>query len=399
MPNEPVTDPFVDDQFSRHDLSNSPKSLTDALGTIAEEHPEFAPTAEEVIAADGAPEPVIEPAPAPVVAPVAPVVTPAQPETYSYPDGSTVTLIKGSKGWCATLESGGKAPEKFYGRTKDELLTNVLAAKLHATQHIRELNRKLKLTAKPKAEAPAQTPPPRTTPLTADEIYEIKSQLDTNPDLALDGWFQRKFGLKAEELLNIVEEGRHAKEELQSEAVSKAFLAAHPDYYPDPEYQNYLTIVALLSKEKLGKTMDASSDDDIADIMRALIRGGHWTVENLGEAFEELAEAGLLLAAPEEELEEEIPPVVEPVVPVVVAPPAAPPPAIPAPAPPTTALPPRIASRRVGQRAGLGIRASDVSTTVPVTERPPSADELDNLTDSEISELFSGVRRAAATRR
>jgi hypothetical protein len=386
-----IVDPFADEQFAQLDLSTSPKHLKDSLNTLVDENPEFAPTQEEVIAADGpAPEPVVPPA-----APIAPVVTPAQPETYEYPDGSTVTLEKTNRGWEATLNSGGKAPEIFRGKTKDELLTNVLAAKLHATQHIRELNKKIKLTAKP--ETPVAVPQAKLRSLTPDEVFEIKNQLVDNPDLAFDSWFQKKTGLKVEELVGLVEEGRFAKDELDSEAVAKSFMQGNPEYYADPEFNNYLTLVGFLSKEKLHRTM-TNDQPGVNEAMRDLIRGGHWTVQNLEEAFEELSEAGLLEMAPNvEEEEEEIPsPAVPPVAPVAIVAPVVPVPV--PPVPPAPPADPRIANTRRGLRAGLGIRESQVSTALPDTARPSSDDELDNLTDAEIQELFSGVRRVAATR-
>lgn len=382
-------DPFADEKFSQLDLRSGPQSMAEALSPIVDEHPEFAPTAEEVIDADGAPEP--EPV-VPVV--VTPVVTREEPESFTYPDGSTVVVDKTHRGWCATLDSGGKAPEKFYGRTKDELLTNVLAAKLHATQHIRDLNKKLKLTARP-VPAASVAVQPKSRQLTPEEVTQIKDELNNNPDLAMDIWFQKKTGLTLDQLMGLVDKGQHAQEELDSEAVAKSFMAAHPEYYRDPEYKNYLTIVAFLSKEKLNATME-STREGVSDAMRGLIRGGHWTVENLEDAFEELTQDGLLELAPDESEEEELapraiasPPVIAAVTPAVV------PLVIPTPTPD-----PRIASRRVGQRAGLGIRASEVSQPTQLdTTRPPSADVLDNLTDQELSDLFSGVRRAAAQKR
>jgi hypothetical protein len=378
-------DPFAtEDKFAQMDLS-SPNNLIDQLSPIVDEHPELAPTPEEVIQADGAPAPVVVPVP---------VVAVPDPEVHEYPDGSTVSLEKTNKGWCATLDSGGKAPEKFYGRTKDDLLTNVLAAKLHASQHIRDLSKKIKLTARPE---PQVSPQPQAQPrqLTQAEIEEVKTQLATNPDLAFSNWFQKKTGLNPEELVSLVEQGRFAREELDSEGVAKAFMAAHPEYYPDPEFKNYLAIVGYLSKVKLRQTLDESSRDSVNNTMRQLIRGGYWTVEDLEEAYEELSEDGLLETVPDvQDDEEEItpPPAAPQPVPVVPVAPAKP-------AAPTSTPDPRIAARRVGQRAGLGIRESQVSRPPQETQRPPSDDELENLTDKELQELFSGVRRAASPSR
>lgn len=386
-----VNDGFIDDQFAPLDLRSGPQAMAEMLGPIADENPEFAPTAEEIAAADGTELPPALASPAPVASPPVPPVAP-QPEVFQYEDGSTVTVEKTSKGWCAMLVSGTKN-ERFYGRTKDELLTNVLAAKLHATRKINELSRKLKLTARSEAPAPQPQVQPQLRDLTADEIFEIKNLLSTNPALAFNQMFQKQTGMSLNQLVGLLEQGRHAKDELDSEATAKAFVAQNPDYYADPKWENYNAIVGYLSKNKLNKTLTETNQNEI---MRDLIRGGQWTVENLQNAFEELSEDGLLLtdpnASPDQE-EEEVPVIVPPAVP------APAPPAVPAAAPVTPPPPPdpRIAGRRVAQRVGLGIRASQ-TTTVPqeAATRPPSADELDNLSDTELQNLFSGVRRHAA---
>lgn len=385
-----VADGFIDDQFAPLDLRSGPQAMADALSPIVDEHPEFAPTPEEIEAADG-----------PAAPPQVPVATPPaapQPEVFEFEDGSSVTVQKTNNKWCAVLNTGNNKQERFFGRTKDELLTNVLAAKVHATRKINELNKKLKLTARP--EPPVAQPQPEVKPnfrdLTADEVFEIKNQLAANPDLAFSNWFQKKTGLSLDQLVGIIEQGRHAKDELDSEAVAKAFMQQNPDYYADPKWENYTALVGYLSKNKLHKTLTTTNHDEI---FRGLLRGGHWTVENLEEAFNELSEDGLLVMAPnaasdpEEEEEEETPQAPPP------APPAPPAPATPpaAPAPTTTPANPRIAGKRVGQRAGLGLRSSQTTVVRPPdTTQPPSADELDNLSDAQIQELFSGVRRVAA---
>src|SRR5271163_1369830 len=65
-----------------------------------------------------------------------------EPLVFDYEDGSSITLEQPEltgRGWRATADSGtGKPPEVFYGKTKDELLQNVLVGKMNATRKINE---------------------------------------------------------------------------------------------------------------------------------------------------------------------------------------------------------------------------------------------------------------------
>ena len=100
--------------------------------------------------------------PAPSEEEVQPVVIPSAepepevPEILQLEDGAFVSLEKEKGQWKATLDPGTGNPEVFWGKTKNELLTNVLVGKLNATRKIRDLNKKVKLTA-------SQPPSPETT--------------------------------------------------------------------------------------------------------------------------------------------------------------------------------------------------------------------------------------------
>lgn len=386
MATTPVTptassDPWLDpnDQFAPLDTRPGGTDLMEALGEIAGEHPELVE------------EPTLAPAPAAPVETTAPPAPAAEPEAnvVELEDGSTVEIEKTTRGWKATLTSAeGGQPEVFYGRTQQELLGNVAAGKLKATQKIRALNREIKLGGRETA-APAAPPAPATpaqSTLTADQLFEIKTQLQSNPDLALEKWFQLRTGLSVQQLVQMAQEGKAAKDDLDVEGVSRAFLNQHPEYLVSEK--NYKALIAWLAKNKLGRVLTKTNGDEI---MTLLCRGGQYTVENLSEAYEDLLESGLLETGPA--AEEETPET-----------PAEEPPSAPAPVPaarraPAPAAPAdeRIVRTVRRPRAGLGVHARETTASpAPENPQPPSVDDLDNLSDEQIAELMAGVRRTKA---
>lgn len=366
----PADDAFRDDDlFAPLDLRGAGKQpFADQLSEIANE--------EELESDPGDAPPPELPSDEPPAPPAPPVHT---PEVTEMEDGSILTVEKTNKGWRAILDSGIGNAEVFYGKTKDEMWMNVAAAKVHATRHIRELNKKIKLTARPEATVTQQVPITQSRQLTADEIFEIKNQVQTDPTLAFDSYFQKRTGLTLDQLVDLANEGRQARVELEMEATAREFKSNHPEYLQID--RNYLAMVGWLAKYKLNRTLTPQNQNEI---MGLLYHNGAWTAENLEEAFQDLAQDELLElsvedeAAPETEEEQAVP----------LARPTQ------APAPP--APNPRIARVRVGPRAGLGIRTRETTSVPTDSSRPPSAEELDNLSDAEISKLFSGVRRAAS---
>lgn len=321
-----------------------------------------------------------------VETPVAPVATPPapveedQPETFEV-EGGSVTLEKERGQWKATLfsESAGK-PQVYWGRNKNDLLGNVLKAQLNATKKIRELNSKLKLGTP--AAAPQQrpvTPAPATRELTADEIFEIKTQLESNPALALDNLFAKTTGLTVQQLVSLAQEGRQASIELRADAVNRAFRAANPDFYPDEQYKNFELMLKWLAKFKLGKVI---RDNEVDAVFTELVATGHYTVENLEEAFQDLSTDGLLVSAPKQPKQTPPATAVTPQAPAPVEPPASRPDS-------------RIVNTVVRPRAATGIRATDVTpVNPPATPKAPSVDDLDNMSDEEHQRLWEAMRRA-----
>jgi hypothetical protein len=381
MPNDVsvVPDPFVDDDFAPLDLrGEGGGSLEDELNRIAaEENTPIGPVAP----VDEEPVPPVTPTPAPDAA--------DEPKVYEYADGSSVTIEHGSRGWKATLDSNtGANPEVFYGGTKEEVLVNLSAGKISATQEIRKLNKKLKFEGVAPIPAPA-APVAETVfgrDLTADEIFELKTDLASNPDLAFDKWFQKKTGMKVGDLVRMAKTGKAASDELSAEAVSKEFLGAHPAY--EPYEKNFTALISWLCKYKLHQPL---SGRDPNDMVETLFTAGFWTVDSLNEAYEDLVEDGLLDLKPEEAPPAEV---VEPEpVPVTPAKPVAPvKPATPAPR--NDRIVREVKRPRAGQ-GNLGIRTAETTAGSADLEdmRPPTVEELDNLKDDEVNALFANIRK------
>ena len=326
------------------------------------------------------PKPVVAEAPAPEP------VAASGPNVHHYPDGSTLSTEHTKKGWKAICDTGisGVAAEVFYGATESEMWQNVAAGKINATKKIREQNRAAKLEAA--AEVPAVQPvvQPVAGELSADDIFEIRTALESNPDLALEKWFQKKFGVTASQLVSMVQKGSVAADELDAESESRDFLSGHSDYYVCQ--QNLFNVSAYLAKKFLKVTQTAAN---AGDLYNRLVSGGYWTNTNLSGAYDELNESGLLEFAPvaaEPETEPEPETVVQP------APRAA--------EPVTPPQDERIVRSVRRPRAGLGLRSTETTTVrTAASEKPPSADDLDNLSDAEVNKLFADTRRHALTSR
>lgn len=334
-------DPFID-QFTQLDLSSGPKHFADTNDPETELQPEVVSNVEEHVA------PEVQP--------------PAEPEptTFQMEDGSTFTIENTKKGWRAELNSGDGNPEVFYGATKDELLQNLAVGKINATRKIREQNRKLKLGAQPARTEPVQPPVSKKHEYTADEVFEIKAQLDADPTLAFSNWFQKETGMSVADLSGLARDGKIARNELYRENVGKEFIAQTPEFFVCPD--NAIAVYEWVTKYKLRKLFAGVSTLD------ELVEAGLFTVENLTEAFEDLKDSGLLVF-PNQEVEEEEP---EPV-----------------PAPRPVVQPVAQPARRA--RGALGIRGGGTPPplTAPEAGGPRS---LEDMSDEQIASLMNGVR-------
>src|SRR4029077_4961021 len=123
------------------------------------------------------------------------------PETFDV-DGGTVTIAHDDKGWHGTLSlDDGGGDEVFHGKTQKELMTKVLAGKVKATAQIRKLNKKLKLGTP--IDAPVVVPEQHNQhkQLDANDIFEIKTALEADPDKAFDLRFRKKYGMSEDEFV------------------------------------------------------------------------------------------------------------------------------------------------------------------------------------------------------
>lgn len=314
------------------------------------------------------------PAPEPVAAILPPPPAPEsnEPKVLTYPDGSSVTIEKGSKGWKATLEPGnGSRPEVFYGNTKDEMWQNVAVGKLNATKKIRELNRSLKLgTNVDPAPAPVTAARAPGRELTAEEQFTLNAKFQTNPSEALDELFRIKYGTTPAELVQKADKGERASREITMGEVAREFRSEVPEYLSTDA--NYEAIVGLLAKNHLRRALTPANRDEI---INSLVDTGAWSVSNLVDAYEELADSGLLEIAP---VRRATPPAAAPETPAATVEPDEPPPTE------------RIVRTERRPRAGFGLRANETSSVAPppVSDEPPSVEDLNNLSSEEIAKLF-----------
>jgi hypothetical protein len=323
------------------------------------------------------PEAELEPAP-PVTPPAE--QEPEEPEVLEV-EGGMVTLEKERGQWKATLTSNnGGNPQVYWGKNKNDLLGNVLKAQLNATQKIRELNGKLKFGTPVSRPKNVPVPTPENRPLTADEIFEVKTQLESDPSLAINTLFQKSTGLSMQQLVNMAQEGRQAAIELRADAANRTFREENPDFYPDKDYKNFEMILKWLAKFKLGKMVKG---EDVDPIFAELVSTGNYTAETLEEAFEDLSTDGLLIQAPK--------------APKQALPKAETPPPVavqqhePAPAPRPDS---RIVNTVVRPRAATGLRTADVTpVSAPDTPKAPSAEDFDNMTDEQHQALWQAIRR------
>lgn len=379
MPNQNEVDPWLpDNQFAQVDFRPE-VPLLDELNTIAEE---IEPTVDEIL--ETVPQPP-------------PKAPEEEPQVFTYADGSSLTVEHSKRGWKATLNTGisGVNSEVFYGKTKEEMYQNVAAGKINATRKIRELNRKVQLgMERPQPRQPqASTPKPVVRDLTADEMMQIKLDLASNPALAFDKYFQLKTGMSVEQLAQLAkgadvksDKGIQASDSLETEAIAKAFLEEHPEYYPTQD--NFMSLLAWLAKYKLSTSL---TRENAQQVILDLLHNDFWTVETLDEAYDALLEGGLLETKQEEpedafnepELNTQPSTQVERIAPK------------PSGQVDTNIAPndERIVRTVRRPRAGLGIRQVEATGTVTTSPKPPSEEELENLSDKEVEALFNSVRR------
>lgn len=347
-------DPFLDDSVH---LDLRPDPTEPDLGspldpTLGPDDLEGEPT--------GSDEPVVAPEPDPEP-------KKDEPEYIDYGDGMSATVEKKKGWWVATLTIGqGVQPQVFKGKTKDEMFKNLMKGQIEATKKIREQNRQIKLGSvrETDPEPVKSIISPSVKQLTEDDIFEIKTQLEANPDLAFETWFQKKCGLSLEQLVKMAQTGARANTRLDTEYESRQFITDHPDYVVCQE--NLGALMGWLSKKFLDRVMTGANAQEISV---KLEEGGYVTSENLADAYDDLLDGGLLiLKSVESDPEpEEVPTAV---------------------APSTPAQGSRIAKPRGPKLpAAYGLPANASSVARPAAQGV-SDDDLDNLSDEEIRKLY-----------
>jgi hypothetical protein len=362
---EPTINDWIDEDFPNNvDFSQHPSDLAD--GVIQDDpilQPEVVQNTRPSLEEQEAPTPVatVEP-------------EPEEPESFDLKGGGHGTIEKTKKGWCVSVDVGIGGVQNFYGKTKNEAMINMANSIASGTKKIRELNRQVKLgPVGENTPAPAAAPRTAGRKLTDDEIFELKTELASNPDQALDKWIEKKLGRKLEDVAEKADRGDRAARNLELESVHQEFRQLCPNFYGDEKYENYQAIVAYLAKNKLSRTLTEGNRETVID---DLLNRGQYTAENLEEAYTDLNDSGLLIQAPR----------VQAPAPVQQEVPA-----------PTTG---RIVRQETRPRAGLGIRSSEISSsTPPPTIKPLSDDDLEKLPTEEIDRRIAQIQREIRSRR
>jgi len=248
-----------------------------------------------------------------------PVVAPTQDDTAEVLElagGGTLSIEKTSKGWKATLDSDEPniPTENFYGDNLKKLAANLAKGKLEASKAIRRLKKEKMLGGE---EAQPRTPvAPRQTAsvnvLSADDVYAIKNKLTSDDPAqvaeAFDEWVLKRFKMNPEQFAEALNSAPEAKRIVEAQAVkadieevNTEFIQRNPDYLEyvntdDDEVNktNMRHLIGRVSKIYLNKKITKSTAPTTVDgVIYELFTKGHWTVENLESAKEELVENGL----------------------------------------------------------------------------------------------------------
>lgn len=306
-----------------------------------------------------------------------------EPEVIENEDGSTITIERGPNGIKATLSIGsGGGKEVFHGQNESEVLRSVLSAKLHATKKIREQSFKLKTTPSVVETPQAQTTTrPASVNLSADDVMSIAAKLKQNPDAALEEYFQKKTGATIQQIVAAAAKGQQAADCMVIELAAKEFSTEHPDYLFCEE--NSEAILSWLCSQKLGKRLTKANYDTLVE---ELVNKGFYTSESLGEAYDELSEAGLLQVEDEEPDEEDESASDESSASVETK-------------APSQGIPAGTVSRAKTLPANYGLRSNVTSAPQAAQAGGFSADDLENLSNDEVRRLYQDSLRLATKNR
>jgi len=336
MTNVP-TDPWEQNDFAPLDLRTGPDHLARLISEDANANPDDFPAAPVAEVVD------------PALAPVEPIQYAASEEVVME-DGTTVTTTNDVEGWHATVNPGnGKTLQVFHARTERELIKALMVAQANATKKINQQEARLKLVRK------VDTPPakPASAELTADQLFEIKTIAQSDFVAAFNKMLEYSAGtgVTLSQFIKWAKAGQTAEQKIDKAEIANEFFNARPNY--------------LRSKKNENQMLEYLSENTL-----------EFTAQNLIEAYDRLLEAGLLDVA------------VKPKPAAAIT--------VPAPAPPPA---PVVGIQQPAGRAkaAYGIRPDEVTNVPsPAADKAPSVEELENLPDDQIAQLFAGVVRTKA---
>lgn len=199
----------------------------------------------------------------------APITQESDGNSAENAETSPVITTSGAGHYEREIDLGdGSGKQVFKGATAEELIDKLVTAQQNATIKIRE--QQVKLRARPDVSAPDVFAPADPTALSADELFQLGQELQSDPAKAFDKILQTQVGLSSAQLRQMaIDYGNNQQIALAAKA-EQEFLAAHPTDF-QPSQKNAQRIIDFIKSENLP-----------------------YTTKNIEYAFQELSEGGLL---------------------------------------------------------------------------------------------------------
>jgi hypothetical protein len=211
-------------------------------------------------------------------------------------------------------------------------------AHVNATRKIREYTKREKLGDARNPDPEINATPIQARNLTADEMWTINQEFQSNPAAAFDRIFAAKFGRTPDQLAAELNDNQTMIRGIDSQMQAQSWIENHAEYKATPANAKVLT--QYLKQHKMAETYN-----------------------NFDIAFEDLRDSGLLdLNGTEAETQ-----------------------------PTAERIAPRVRPR---QNASFGLTRQDTSNPAALEHDEPSVEDLDTMTDAQLQQRIAvGVRQ------
>lgn len=340
---------------------------SDELKSRYRTDPEFRAKVDAMNAEPAPPEIEPESAPAPIASSATPLPEQIPVETapasvaapVEEPTATSKTFFKEGDRWVKVVDlNDGSGAQKFYGRTKDELIEVLGEAQVNATRKIRQQqaevrketdDRKKREKRAKDAELLLDNPEKvelkqyKSRQLTPEEQWAMANSVSDPAQFAksMNTWAEATFGAPIQEVVGALNAAEQDRASQRAAHIGRVWVARNEDFNP--------------SKKNIAALRDFMEE-----------RGWDVTEKNLDKAFRYLDAQDNVFEPRPEEVEEIVAPTpAQPAIPAAVTVAAAPATAAPAPALPAAAQPvPNITIPAIPGTTVLGMRPGSVSTAL-----------------------------------